>query len=209
LHKKNVNTFILYIYSTFYFFVFIFFFNYHSTYHYHYHIYYITYNYKKKNVIWTTILCDNFYDKQNLQENVGLSTKTKTIKREYANMMWVLEKKLSQNNCSNIISPKNIYNITHSNFYVKSLQGRVCIVLRPSAMSLLKAIFNILNHCNGVVENDGKMMWRKEVMKQINMLKVWPNCHASRFYWPKQAREIHAPQGEWVDRERGERKRIG
>jgi len=63
-------------------------------------------------------------------------------------------------------------------------------------MSLLKAIFNILNHCNGVVENDGKMMWMKEVMKPFNKLKSVPVGHVSRFYWPKQAREIHAPQGE-------------
>ena len=32
----------------------------------------------------------------------------------------------------------------------------------------------MLNSCDGVVENDGKMMWRKEVMKRINMLNSEP-----------------------------------
>jgi hypothetical protein len=65
-----------------------------------------------KNVIWTTLYCDNLLDNQIIQINLGRGTKIKAIEKESRNTMWVWEKKLSQtlskNGCLNIISQLKI-----------------------------------------------------------------------------------------------------
>jgi len=46
------------------------------------------------------------------------------------------------------------------------------------------------------VENE----WKDDVDERgdeaIQQVEICPAGHVSRFYWPKQAREIHTPQGE-------------
>jgi len=41
-------------------------------------------------------------------------------------------------------------------------------------MDLLKATLNMLNHCKTMLKMSEKMMWMKEVMKPLNMLKYVP-----------------------------------
>jgi len=81
--------------------------------------------------------------------------------------------------------------------------------LRPTTMALLKGILNMLKPCNGGVENDGKMRWRKEMMNQFNMLNSAPRGHVAGCGWTRQARVIHAPTGRVSGRQRGERKARG
>ena len=73
----------------------------------------------------------------------------------------------------------------------------MCSVLsasvRPTTMALLKEPLNMLKPCNGGVENDGKMRWRKEVMNHLNMFNSAPRGHVARFRWSRGARVIHAP----------------
>jgi len=69
-------------------------------------------------------------------------------------------------------------------------------ILRPTTMDLLKATLNILNHCKTMLKVSGKMRWMKEVMKPFNKLKSVPHATCRVFISPKQAREIHALQGE-------------
>ena len=62
-------------------------------------------------------------------------------------------------------------------------------------MALLKGTLNMLKPCNGGVENDGKMRWRKEMMKQFNRLNSAPRGHVAGFGWTREARVMHAPTG--------------
>jgi len=72
------------------------------------------------------------------------------------------------------------------------------VIIRPTTMDLLKATLNIFNHCKTMLKASGKMRWMKEVMKPFNKFKYVPHATCRVFIWPKQAREIHAPQGEWA-----------
>ena len=74
-------------------------------------------------------------------------------------------------------------------------------------MDLLKATLNILNHCKTMLKMSGKMMWMKEVMKPLNMLKSVPVSHVAQFYLTKQAREKHAQKGR-VRSERTRREKV-
>jgi len=93
--------------------------------------------------------------------------------------------------------------------YPNMSKSEIGKILRPTTMALLKATLNMLKPCNGGVENDGKMRWRKEVMNHLNMFNSAPRGHVARFRWMRGARVMHAPTGRMRSGGRGERKARG
>ena len=69
------------------------------------------------------------------------------------------------------------------------------IPLRLCAMGCWKWFSIGLNHWRMVVESDGMVSWRREVMKLFNRWKYWPECHVSAKDWLKRARAWHAQTG--------------
>jgi len=84
------------------------------------------------------------------------------------------------------------------------------ILFRSFTMSLLKVTFNMLNHCNEVVENCWKLMWRREVMNGVNMSNA-EKVGDLRATWRvsvggESECRSRADRGEWEEQWRRERR---
>jgi len=80
-------------------------------------------------------------------------------------------------------------------FLVIKSRTRYLVVYKTMCSGSVESHFKYVEPLQEPVENDRKMMWMREVMKQINMLSSIPSGHALRFYWTKSACVIHSPIG--------------
>ena len=70
------------------------------------------------------------------------------------------------------------------------------VISQTNYNGLVESNFKYIEPLQDHVENE----WKDDVDERgdeaIQQVEICPAGHVSRFYWPKQAREIHTPQGE-------------